>query len=1362
MIFLIACIPFVLIFVVQLTSVIIQETQYIAVENVFFDTSEMVIEKLDYKDVSIQFPAKINPIGANNQDIIYSSSNDDIAIVDNFGNITFKDFGFVTIYAQSKDNMALVAECRFHVTDTKAHRVEIVEKPETMVVNETYFVCANIIPIEAVDKSLTYYSSNPEVAEIMPDGMIQALSGGNTIITVETANGCADSFELEIVVPAKGIEILETRIITAETNIEFPNYTIFPENASNKDVRFISGNEAVAIIDENGMISFKQAGTVNFTIETIDGGFCGVCEITSTNGYILYGNLLTSNLNVNYELNREIPVEVEVYPSNANLNNVYFISNDTDVVSVNQDGKLVIVGGRNAKVDVYIRISETESNKIGTLNIFVDRPIEEINIATGDKIETNLREYQIKYSVEPANDYTDSISFVIDSNVAEITQSGLVIFSSPGNAIIDLISDGGIKESVEVTYVPSGAKQLIVNSNLFTTSVNYLDSMFAIVFDNSLDMVDVGYDINQADVVEYNSSDQVFNILKGGDVVITATSANGNIVTINIQVIRLATSLNATIDGFGDSVDILTANNSLKVIYNVLPLDATNRDVQFKLNDGAKASVNDAGVITFSNISEKIVLSVTAVGGTDLIKTFNIEYTNGLPIGFVLNDVSIEIEEVGSTYNISNILFKSFEPMDYEFNMEDFSFESLNQNIVVVTNEGVIQATGGGHTNLKIVVKNSSYSEVVPVEVVIKCTGVDFIYNSQVFNGGKIIGDKFQLDSIVYPNTATNKNVLYEIVSGKATINSNGLVTFIDDGEVTIRVSTNNNIGKVIILEKVSGPTQLRVLKGNVDFSNDIVNVNLIDTGNVVLKIEIDGIVDTQNIDYSNIKIAYDCEEGLVLNVENNGNGYYTIGKTISIAKSLKSNITFSYGTTSVETTIKYCQLTSLKMTLDSNVLYSNSSIRLDLDNQLDKNYGLERKLVFGVKSYYNSALINNIPLMALKNKEAELDTIYWFSDNTQIAYFENVTSGVVVLNTGNVTNETTVDIFACSEPTMSVDNAIIYKYTMTFIPNAVNVYDIDGYKYVISNRLDCVLHTNIGSVTDENAILENTPYIPFSALDPVTDNVNSDDLNQIYIRSNIYGNGYVLNYNGYTSKWNGQIIFYKNVNNLTLKCQDFDQTKESYTNEASIAGVTVSYTTIQNAKRGLYILKSTSNNNTLKNCIIKHILQYGILISDYTDITLYMENMLIYDCGQTAVNLQKGVIKIKGFFNVVNFRSPSEFDTFGYEDILKKAYSSSAFSDYVDKGDGDSANYKINLAIVATPKNLVGSPDSTASTVYFWDEEKNDYVGNEDNCTGLNYDKLSYTNGKIIKTTIYVWTTKLINVPIDAKIDESIVYRKI
>jgi len=125
MLFLIALIPIILIFTVQTTTTIVEQTEYIEVENVSFNNNSQTIYKTTDDDVIIDFPARVHPIAATNKEIEYLSSDENIATVDQTGVITFKDFGSVTITARSKSVSYIQDSCTFHVTDDKAHRIEI-------------------------------------------------------------------------------------------------------------------------------------------------------------------------------------------------------------------------------------------------------------------------------------------------------------------------------------------------------------------------------------------------------------------------------------------------------------------------------------------------------------------------------------------------------------------------------------------------------------------------------------------------------------------------------------------------------------------------------------------------------------------------------------------------------------------------------------------------------------------------------------------------------------------------------------------------------------------------------------------------------------------------------------------------------------------------------------------------------------------------------------------------------------------------------------------------------------------------------------------------------------------------------------
>lgn len=56
--------------------------------------------------------------------------------------------------------------------------------------------------------------------------------------------------------------------------------TIAPNDATNQAVTWSSGNEAVAVVDANGVVTPLAAGTATITVTTVDGGHIATCVIT--------------------------------------------------------------------------------------------------------------------------------------------------------------------------------------------------------------------------------------------------------------------------------------------------------------------------------------------------------------------------------------------------------------------------------------------------------------------------------------------------------------------------------------------------------------------------------------------------------------------------------------------------------------------------------------------------------------------------------------------------------------------------------------------------------------------------------------------------------------------------------------------------------------------------------------------------------------------------------------------------------------------------------------------------------------------------------------------------------------------------
>ena len=56
--------------------------------------------------------------------------------------------------------------------------------------------------------------------------------------------------------------------------------TVLPANATNKAVTYTSSAEAVATVDDDGLVTAEATGTATITVTTEDGGFTDTCSIT--------------------------------------------------------------------------------------------------------------------------------------------------------------------------------------------------------------------------------------------------------------------------------------------------------------------------------------------------------------------------------------------------------------------------------------------------------------------------------------------------------------------------------------------------------------------------------------------------------------------------------------------------------------------------------------------------------------------------------------------------------------------------------------------------------------------------------------------------------------------------------------------------------------------------------------------------------------------------------------------------------------------------------------------------------------------------------------------------------------------------
>lgn len=147
------------------------------------------------KGETVQLTATVLPTDATDKTVIWSSSNNDIASVDNNGEVTAVGPGTATITATANDGSGKAASCRITVNEPYTppaivHVTGISLDRETATIKKGSILqlSATVTPSNADDKTVRWESSNTDVATVDGNGKVTAIAPGTATITVTTTD----------------------------------------------------------------------------------------------------------------------------------------------------------------------------------------------------------------------------------------------------------------------------------------------------------------------------------------------------------------------------------------------------------------------------------------------------------------------------------------------------------------------------------------------------------------------------------------------------------------------------------------------------------------------------------------------------------------------------------------------------------------------------------------------------------------------------------------------------------------------------------------------------------------------------------------------------------------------------------------------------------------------------------------------------------------------------------------------------------------------------------------------------------------------------------------------------------------------
>ena len=395
--------------------------------------------------------------------------------------------------------------------------VSIQSTATTCKINETIqFSVQKILPEDATNKRVTWYSSNPAVASVAVTGLVTGISEGTANIYALSNNGVKSN---EIAITVVGQEYLPENLVGRKYFVDDENF--YERNVD--DVMFVITNNTTLTLttyksdsttenlaltyytkDEsvNPTYTFKN-GSVNMDVTFHDNSYSNkrICDVTLT-GYSLYtignssggfnfteyvaanqiqvklaGNAIDS---LTLKVNEKVNVLAIVSPTNAREQEVSAKSNNTSIVTVRN--------GEYSGFDITAvapgstSITFTTANGVNkTITVTVSNPIRVTDFtvnASSSTISTGeIATLTVNLTPSNADTYnftfsTESTGFVQITKNANGTSASVKGLKAGSVSILVKDTVSGISKNVNLTITASSAT---ISSDYVGTWVGYDD-----------------------------------------------------------------------------------------------------------------------------------------------------------------------------------------------------------------------------------------------------------------------------------------------------------------------------------------------------------------------------------------------------------------------------------------------------------------------------------------------------------------------------------------------------------------------------------------------------------------------------------------------------------------------------------------------------------------------------------------------------------------------------------------------------------------------------------------------------------------------------------------------------------------------
>lgn len=396
----------------------------------------------------LDLTVEVTPSDATNQAVVWSSSEEAVATVDQDGHVKVLKPGKTRIYATAQDGSGVTCYRTITVRQpVPVTKLKIAPYAVYTVPGEELDLSVEVTPSNATEPAISWTSSDPSVATVDQNGHVKILSLGKTRIYAAANDGsevtCYRTITVSEPVAITKLKIAPYSVYAVPGEELDLTVEVTPSNATNQKVVWSSSEEAVATVDQDGHVKVLKPGKTRIYATAQDGSGVACYRTITVRQPVPVTKLKIAPYSVYTTPGQELDLEVEITPSNATDPAISWTSSNPSVATVDQNGhvethslgttRIYAAANDGSEVTCYRTITVSEPVAITKLKI---APYA-VYISPAEELDLNIE-------VTPKNATNQEILWVSDNEyVATVDQNGHVTPHREGQARIYAYAQDG-------------------------------------------------------------------------------------------------------------------------------------------------------------------------------------------------------------------------------------------------------------------------------------------------------------------------------------------------------------------------------------------------------------------------------------------------------------------------------------------------------------------------------------------------------------------------------------------------------------------------------------------------------------------------------------------------------------------------------------------------------------------------------------------------------------------------------------------------------------------------------------------------------------------------------------------------------